>query len=119
MPTEAVEKPVEETKVEDGSGSGTDSDSDDSMPDLEEGDVSAQTSQVRPKKNICVYCHMSKKSRVGQSGLSFYYYFFIILDKTGNSRSGIRFRYLIFENSGKMTNYAVFLPSLLSISTKS
>jgi hypothetical protein len=24
-----------------------------------------------------------------------------------------------FENSGKMTNYAVFLPSLLSISTKS
>ena len=33
--------------------------------------------------------------------------------------SGIRFRYLIFENSGKMTNYAVFLPSLLSISTKS
>lgn len=48
MPTEAVEKPIEETKVEDGSGSGTDSDSDDStgMPDLEEGDVSAQTSQV-------------------------------------------------------------------------
>ena len=33
--------------------------------------------------------------------------------------SGIRFRYLIFENSGKMTNYAVFLPSLLPISTKS
>jgi hypothetical protein len=51
MPTEAVEKPVEETKVEDGSGSGTDSDSDDSMPDLEEGDVSAQTSQVNITNN--------------------------------------------------------------------
>jgi hypothetical protein len=44
-------------------------------------------------------------------------FFFIIIDKTGNSRS--RFRYLIFENSGNMTNYAVYLPSLLSISTKS
>ena len=33
--------------------------------------------------------------------------------------SGIQFRYLIFESSGKMTNYAVFLSSLLSISTKS
>ena len=52
MPTEAVEKPVEETKVEDGSGSGTDSDSDDSMPDLEEGDVSAQTSQVAQAAGI-------------------------------------------------------------------
>ena len=69
---------------------------------------------MRPKKNMCVYCHMSKKSRVGRSGLIF---FFIIIDKTGNSRS--RFRYLIFENSGNMTNYAVYLPSLLSISTKS
>jgi hypothetical protein len=69
------------------------------------------------KKNMCVYCHMSKKSRVGRLGLFYYYYFFNIIDKTGNSRS--RFRYLIFENSGKMTNYAVFLPSLLSISTKS
>jgi hypothetical protein len=26
---------------------------------------------IRPKKNMCVYCHMSKKSRVGRSGLSF------------------------------------------------
>jgi hypothetical protein len=42
------------------------------------------------KKYMCVYCHMSKKSRVGRSGLIF----FIIIDKTGNSRS--RFRYLIF-----------------------
>ena len=71
--------------------------------------------QLRPKKNMCVYCHMSKKSRVGRSGLII----FFIIDKTGNSRSRIRFRYLIFENSGKMTNYAVFLPSLFSISTKS
>jgi hypothetical protein len=47
--------------------------------------------------------------------------------KTGNSRSWIRFRYFIYEISGKpsfvlklfMTSYAVFLPSLLSISTKS
>ena len=65
-------------------------------------------------------CHMSKKSRVGRSGLFFYFYFFII----GKTEivvpgSGIRFRYFIFEISGKMMNYAVFLPSLLSISTKS
>ena len=50
---------------------------------------------------------MSKKSRVSQSGLIF---FFVIIGKTGNSR--IRFRYFIFEISGKKTNYAVFLPSL-------
>jgi hypothetical protein len=62
--------------------------------------------------------HMSKKSRVGRSGLIFFF-FIIIIGKTGNSRSGIQFWYFIFENSGKMTNYAVFLPSLLSISTKS
>ena len=67
------------------------------------------------KKYMCVYCHMSKKSRVGRSGLIFF--FIIIIDKTGNSRS--RFRNLIFENSCNMTNYAVYLPSLLSISTKS
>ena len=57
------------------------------------------------KKYMCVYCHMSKKSRLGRSGLIF---FIIIISKTGNSRSGIRFRYFIFEISGKMTNYAVF-----------
>ena len=72
------------------------------------------------KKNMCVYCHMSKKSRVGRSGLIFFFFFLlstkpeIVIPDSGN-----RFRYLIFENSGKMTNYAVFLPSLLSISTKS
>ena len=42
MPTEAVEKPTVED-VKDDSGSGTDSDSDDSMPDLEEGDLAQQS----------------------------------------------------------------------------
>lgn len=45
MPTEAVEKPVVED-VKDDSGSGTETESDDSMPELEEGDV-AQQSRVR------------------------------------------------------------------------
>ena len=65
---------------------------------------------LRPKKNVCMFTVTCQKN-LGS--------FFFIIDKTGNSSSGIRFRYLIFENSGKMTNYAVFLPSLLSISTKS
>ena len=38
------------------------------------------------KKYMCVYCHMSKKSRVGWSGLIF----FFIIDKIGNSRSRFR-----------------------------
>lgn len=46
MPTEAVEKPVEDTKPEDASGSGTESDSDDDVPELEDGDLQQQ-SQVR------------------------------------------------------------------------
>ena len=73
------------------------------------------------KKNMCVYCHMSNKSRVGRSGLIFFFFFFLLSTKPEIvvPGSGIRFRYLIFENSGKMTNYAVFLPSLLSILTKS
>jgi hypothetical protein len=49
------------------------------------------------KKYICVYCHMSKKSRVGRH----YFFFFLTIGKTGNSHSGIRFRYFIFEISGK------------------
>jgi hypothetical protein len=74
--------------------------------------------------NLCTdsqACHMSKKSRVGRSGLIFFYFIFLLSTKPEIvvPGSGIRFRYLIFENSGKMTNYAVFLPSLLSISTKS
>ena len=70
--------------------------------------------KVRPKKNICVFIATCQKN-LGSVGINFFFFFIIIIDKTGNSR----FRYLIFENSGKMTNYAVFLPSLLSISTKS
>jgi hypothetical protein len=51
------------------------------------------------KKYMCVYCHMSKKLLSTKPEIVV-------------PCSGIRFRYLIFENSGKMTNYAVFLPSL-------
>ena len=51
---------------------------------------------IVPKKNICVYCHMSKKSRVGRL---YFFNFFFTIGKTGNSRS--RFRYFIFEISGK------------------
>ena len=29
---------------------------------------------IVPKKNICVYCHMSKKSRVGRSAIIFFNY---------------------------------------------
>ena len=32
-------------------------------------------STLRPKKKyMCVYCHMSKKSRVGRSGLIFFFF---------------------------------------------
>ena len=34
---------------------------------------------MRPKKNMCVYCHMSKKSRVGRLGLLFIYLIFLLL----------------------------------------
>ena len=49
---------------------------------------------------------MSKKCRVGRSGLIF----FLLSTKPEIvvPGSGIGFRYLVFENSGKMTNYAVF-----------
>jgi hypothetical protein len=84
-------------------------------------DKISSCSHIWPKENICVFTvTCQKKSRVGRSGLIFFFFFFFfIIGKTGNSRSGIRFRYFIFEISGKMTKYAVFLPSLLSISTKS
>ena len=69
-----------------------------------------------PKKNICVFTVTCQKNlgSVGWDKKNFFYY-----RQNRKVVSGIRFRYLIFENSGKMTNYAVFLPSLLSISTKS
>lgn len=59
MPTEAVEKPVEDTKPEDASGSGTESDSDDDVPELEDGDLQQQSqvwSNISPFTpiNICL-----------------------------------------------------------------
>jgi len=42
MPIDAVEKPVVED-VKDDSASGTESESDDSMPDLDDGDVGQQS----------------------------------------------------------------------------
>jgi hypothetical protein len=53
---------------------------------------------VSPKKNMCVYCHMSKKSRVGRSTLIF---FFLTIGKTGYSRSRFQNPIFIFEISGK------------------
>ena len=77
---------------------------------------------IVPKKNICVYCHMSKKSRVGRSALIF----FKLSAKPEIVVPGSVIRYFIFEISGKpsfvetfMMSYTVFLPSLLSISIKS
>jgi hypothetical protein len=49
------------------------------------------------KKNMCVYCHMSKKSRVGRSTLIF----FLLSAKPEIVSFGIRFRYFIFEISDK------------------
>jgi hypothetical protein len=53
---------------------------------------------LRPKakkKYMCVYCHMSKKSRVGRSGLIFFYFFFLLSAKPEivfpESDSGISF----------------------------
>ena len=77
----------------------------------------------RPKKNICVFTVTCQK-KLGSVGWDYYFFFFFFFLLSTKPEivvpgSGIQFRYLIFENSGKMTNYAVFLPSLLSISTKS
>ena len=55
------------------------------------------------KKYMCVYCHMSKKSRVGRSALIFFFFFFKLSAKPEivMPGSGIWFRYSIFEISGK------------------
>ena len=79
-----------------------------------------ESSMLRPKKYICVFTVTCQKN-LGSVGRSRLLFFFLLsakpeIDVLG---SGIRFRYFIFEISGKMTNYAVFLPSLLSNSTKS
>ena len=61
---------------------------------------------------------MSKKSRVGRSGLIFIFILFFIIDKTGNSRSGIRFRYFIFDIFGKPSFVLkLFYDELRSFST--
>ena len=51
---------------------------------------------------MCVYRHMSKKIQGRSVGNNFFIFFlYITIGKTGNSRSGIRFRYFIVEISGK------------------
>ena len=45
------------------------------------------------KKYMCVYCHMSKKSRVGRSALIF---FFKLSAKPEIVVPGILFRYFVF-----------------------
>ena len=57
---------------------------------------------------------MSKKSRVVcRDFLFIFIYLLSAKPEIVVPGSGIQFRYLIFEISGKMTNSAVFLPSLL------
>ena len=68
MPTEAVEKPMEDTKPEEGSDSGTETNSDDEMPDLEDGDVNQQTSQVyrlllTSYYSLCTFCLFYMQSK--------------------------------------------------------
>ena len=61
---------------------------------------------------MCVYCHMSKKSRVGRSAL----FFFFTIGKTGNSRSdsGITFskfpvsRYLLKLFYDELHSFSTF-----------
>jgi hypothetical protein len=37
--------------------------------------IGSNKSHKAKKKYMCVYCHMSKKSRVGRSGLIFFFYY--------------------------------------------
>jgi hypothetical protein len=53
---------------------------------------------------MCVYSHMSKKSRIGRlAGINIFFYFIFILLSTKPEIvcSGIRFRHFIFEIYGK------------------
>jgi hypothetical protein len=64
---------------------------------------------IRPKKKMCVYCHMSKKSRVGRSGLIL----FFIIGKTGNSRSRFRnpipvFHFRNFRLNDELCSFSTF-----------
>ena len=58
---------------------------------------------------MCVYGHMSKKSRVGWWALIFLFLFFSLSAKPEIVVSGIRFRYLFFEISGKPSFVEVVL----------
>ena len=58
---------------------------------------------------MCVYCHMSKKSRVGRSGLIL----FFIIGKTGNSRSRFRnpipvFLFQNFRLNDELCSFSTF-----------
>ena len=59
--------------------------------------VSCPPWHLRPKKIICVFTVTCQKI-LGSVGINF---FFLTIGKTGYSRSGIRFRFIIFEISGK------------------
>ena len=59
------------------------------------------------KKYMCVYCHMSKKSRVGRSVLIFF--FFKLSAKPEIVIPGSGIRYFIFEISGKPSFVEVVL----------
>ena len=66
------------------------------------------------KKYMCVYCHMSKKSRVGRSGLLL---FFLLSAKLEIVVPGsrIQFRYFIFEISGKPSFIEAVLSQIMQI----
>ena len=78
------------------------------------------------KKYVFTVTCQNNLGSVGRH-LFFILFYLLLSAKLEIVVSGIRFRYFIFEISGKpsfvescyMTSYAVFLPSLLSISTKS
>jgi hypothetical protein len=52
---------------------------------------------IRPNKKICVFT-VTCQTNIGSVGIN-YFFFIIIIGKTGNSH--IRFRYFIFKISGK------------------
>ena len=81
----------------------------------------------KAKKNICVFMVTCQKN-LGSVGIKIFFFFLLSAKpEIVVPGSGIRFRYFIFEISGKTSfveavlwrEYTVFLPSLLSISTKS
>ena len=62
------------------------------------GDKKGECNHKAKKKYMCVYCHMSKKSRVGRSALIF---FFLLSAKPEIVVPCSGIRYFIFEISGK------------------